>query len=152
MNRMARVILLLGFCLICAGGVFWQARRERSRQAPPNRICEVVWTQIVAMREDDYAGAYRQVSSGFQEKFSREAFSDFARAEYPSVRRSQRVEFGLVRSNGREATVPVYLFLENGEVIPCWYRLIHESEGWKIDSARFLGHWSSGRRLGGLRV
>ena len=151
MNRMARVILLLGFCLICAGGVFWQARRERSRQAPPNRICEVVWTQIVAMREDDYAGAYRQVSSGFQEKFSREAFSDFARAEYPSVRRSQRVEFGLVRSNGREATVPVYLFLENGEVIPCWYRLIHESEGWKIDSARFLGHWSSGRRLGGLR-
>ena len=152
MNRMARVILLLGFCLICAGGVFWQARRERSRQAPPNRICEGVWTQIVAMREDDYAGAYRQVSSGFQEKFSREAFSDFARAEYPSVRRSQRVEFGLVRSNGREATVPVYLFLENGEVIPCWYRLIHESEGWKIDSARFLGHWSSGRRLGGLRV
>ena len=152
MNRMARVILLLGFCLICAGGVFWQARRERSRQAPPNRICEVVWTQIVAMREDDYAGAYRQVSSGFQEKFSREAFSDFARAEYPSVRRSQRVEFGLVRSNGREATVPVYLFLEDGEVIPCWYRLILESEGWKIDSARFLGHWSSGRRLGGLRV
>ena len=116
------------------------------------RGAAVVEKAIVAMREDDYAGAYRQVSSGFQEKFSREAFSDFARAEYPSVRRSQRVEFGLVRSNGREATVPVYLFLENGEVIPCWYRLIHESEGWKIDSARFLGHWSSGRRLGGLRV
>ena len=152
MNRVARVFLLLGFCLICVGGVFWQARRERIRRATPNRICAVVWKQIVAMREDDYAGAYRQVSSGFQEKFSREAFSDFARAEYPSVRRAQRVEFGLVRTNGREATVPVYLFLEDGEVVPCWYRLINEGEGWKIDSARFPGSWSSGRRLGGLRV
>ncbi len=153
MKRRAKLLLVTGFLLVCGAGVLLQERAERRRQSTaPNVLYAVIWKQIAAFREDDYASAYRQVSTGFQEKFNIEAFSDLARTEYPSVRRARRVEFGAVRYEGRHAIIPVYLFLDDGEVIPCLYQLINEDDRWKIDNARVLRRWPTGRRMGGVRA
>ena len=112
MNRAAKLILLAGLFAVCGAGAILQNKAERRRQTvPPNTLYAIVWKQIVAFREDDYASAYRQVSTNFQEKFNIEAFSDLARTEYPSVRRAERVEFGAVHFEGRHAIIPAYLFL-----------------------------------------
>lgn len=152
MNRTAKIVLLAGLLAVCAAGVLLQNQIERrSQTAPPNALYAIVWKQIAAFREDDYAGAYQQVSTSFQERFNIEAFSDLARTEYPSLRHAQRVEFGAVRFQGRHAIIPAYLILPDGDVIPCIYSLVHEDDTWKIDGARILRRWPAGRRLGGMR-
>jgi hypothetical protein len=152
MNRTAKILLLLGLLAVCVAGVLLQKRIERRRvTAQPSELYAVIWKQIAAFREDDYASAYRQVSTGFQERFNIEAFSDFARAEYPSLRRASRVEFGAVRFEGTQAIIPAYLFLADGDVIPCIFTLVNEANIWKIDNARMLKRLPAGQRLGGLR-
>jgi Domain of unknown function (DUF4864) len=152
MNRTAKLLLLAGLFAICGTGAILQNHAERRRQAvSPNVLYAVVWKQIAAFREDDYASAYRQVSANFQEKFNIEAFSDLARTEYPGLRRARRVEFGALRFEGRRAIIPAYLFMDDGDIIPCIYSLVNEDDVWKIDGARVLRRWPAGRRLGGMR-
>ena len=108
MNRTAKLLLLAGLFAVCGTGAILQDQAGRRRQTTtPNALYAVVWKQIAAFREDDYASAYRQVSTSFQEKFNIEAFSDLARTEYPSVRRARRVEFGAVQYERRHAIIPV---------------------------------------------
>lgn len=153
MKRPAKIILLAGLFAVCTAGALLQNQIERRHEtASPNALYAVVWRQIAAFREDDYASAYRQVSTGFQERFNIEAFSDLARTEYPSLRRARRVEFGAVRFEGPRAVIPAYLFLADGDVIPCIFNLVNEDDTWKIDSARVLRRWPAGRRLGGMRA
>ena len=57
-----------------------------------------------------------------------------------------------VRFEGRHAFVPAYFFLEEGDTVPCIYRLIREEDGWKIDSVQVLKRWPASRRLGGTRA
>jgi hypothetical protein len=153
MNRSIKLVFLAGLFAVCTAGALLQSQIERRRlSAPPQALYAVVWKHIAAFREDDYVSAYRQVSAGFQERFNIEAFSDLARTEYPSLRRAQRVEFGAVRFEGRHAILPAYLFLADGDVIPCVFSLVNEDDSWKIDGARVLRRWPAGRRLGGLRA
>lgn len=153
MNRTAKLLLLAGFFLVCGAGALFQDQATRRRQSTtPSVLYAVVWKQIAAFRRDDYASAYRQASTGFQERFNIEDFSDLARTEYPSLRRARRVEFGAVRFEGPQAILPVYLFLDDGDVIPCLYRLVEEDGVWKIDSARLQRRWPAGQRMGGVRA
>lgn len=152
MSRTAKLGVLAATLILCAFAAIFQSRLRLERQnVPPNQLYEVVRQQIRAFRAEDFAMAYRHVSAGFQERFNIEAFSDLVRTEYPSLVRAERVEFGAVRFEGEHALVPVYFFLPDGDVIPTVYRLIQEDANWKIDGARVLKRWPSGRRLGGLR-
>lgn len=152
MTRAAKFGLLAGIVAVCAAAALLQSRLTRDRQSiPPSQLYEVVRQQILAFRADDFASAYRQASAGFQERFDIEAFAGLARTEFPGVARAERVEFGAIRFEGRNALVPVYFFLPDGDVVPCVYRLVQEGAAWKIDGARVLKRWPSGRRLGGLR-
>lgn len=153
MNKRRTQALTLGFlALICASAVLMQAWQQRTRAAlRPAELFGVVWKQIAAFRADDYASAYQQVSTGFQEKFTIASFTDLARAEYPLLARAERVEFGPVHWDGKRAVVPAYFFLPDGGVIPCLYGLVQEDVEWKIDSLRVQKRWPAGRRLGGMR-
>jgi hypothetical protein len=153
MTRTAKISFLAAVVLLCGISAVVQSRLELTRRAArPNELYEVVRKQILAFRSDDFPSAYRQASTSFQERFDMEAFSDLARAEYPGIARAERVEFGPVQYEGRRAVVPVYFFLSDGDVIPCLYRLVSESSGWKIDGARTLKRWPPGRRIGGIRI
>lgn len=152
MNRLAKILLLAAVLVLCGGAVLFQKRSDRARQAiAPNQLYAVVWKQISAFRSEDFAAAYRQASTGFQEKVNIDAFSDLARTSYPDLIRATRVEFGAVHLDGRRAVIPAYFFLPEGDVIPCIYSLIREDDAWKIDRARVLRRWPAGRRLGGMR-
>jgi hypothetical protein len=151
-TRSARLSILGGVFLLCAAAALVQHHGNLRRQTtPPSELYEVVRRQVRAVRTADFASAYRQASTSFQERMNVEAFSDLARSEYPGISRAERVEFGAVRFDGNHAIVPVYFFLQDGDVIPCIYSLVQEDDGWKIDGARVLSRWPAGRRLGGMR-
>lgn len=152
MTRTTKIGILAIIVVVCGVAAVVQSRIDQRRQTiPPNELYEVVRKQIAAVRALDYASAYRQVSTGFQERFNMDAFSDLARTEYPGIARAERVEFGAVHFEGHHAIVPVYFFMPDGDVIPCIYSLVNEDNAWKIDGARVLKRWPAGRRLGGMR-
>lgn len=153
MSRTFKILILAAIVVVCGVAALMQSRLDHVRKSiPPNELYEVVRRQIDAVRAADYASAYRQVSASFQERFNMDAFSDLARTEYPGISHAERVEFGAIRFDGRHAIVPVYFFLQDGDVIPCVYSLVNEDNTWKIDGARVLKRWPAGRRLGGLRT
>jgi hypothetical protein len=147
-------IFTLGFlflvCFAAALVQFWQQRQRQ--QLRPNDLVDVIMRQVDAFRADDYATAYQQVSTGFQEKFNIESFTELARSEYPLLAQAERKEFGPVHWDGRHAILPVYFFLQDGTVVPCLYSLIQEDAVWKIDGLRVQKRWPAGRRLGGMRA
>ena len=149
-NQFFTLALLFSICLTAALVQAWQQREREAMK--PAELFNVVNRQIAAFRADDYASAYEQVSTGFQEKFNITSFTDLARSEYPLLSRADRVEFGPVHWDGRHAIVPVYFFLPDGEVVPCLYSLVQEDAEWKIDAVRVQKRWPAGRRLGGMRA
>ena len=152
MSPRQRIGLLLIFFGVCVAAIIVQHTIDSRRfVARPADLYEVVRQEIDAVRESDFSRAYQQVSTGFQEKFNVEAFADLVRSDYPAARQIERVEFGRVARDGRQALVQVYFFLPDGDIVPCIYRLVNEDSVWKIDAAHVQKRWPSGRRLGGLR-
>ncbi len=153
MSRSTKLIILGAFFVVCATSTLVQGWRQGSVAAPkPTDLYEVVWQQVVAFRADDFASAYRQVSSDFQERFDFDAFTDLARSDLPAIRVAERVEFGALKRDGARVVVTAYFFLPGGEVLPCLYSLVREEKGWKIDAVRVQKRWPAGRRLGGMRA
>lgn len=153
MSRAAKLCLLgvvFGVCV--AAAVFQRTFERRWQTTPPGELYHVVSQQLAAFRADDYSGAYREVSLGFQEKFDLEAFADLARTDYPSLLRATRVEFGQTKFRGRNAFLSAYFIMPEGDIVPCVYSLVHEDDSWKIDGVRVLPRWPANRRLGGLRT
>jgi len=153
MTRAAKLCLLGAVFAICGAAALFQSVLERRTQAtPPAELYQVISQQLAAFRADDYPGAYRTVSMGFQEKFNLEAFADLARTDYPALLHATRVEFGRTEFHGRAAGLSAYFVMPEGDVIPCVYHLVREGDAWKIDSVRVLPRWPANRRLGGLRA
>ncbi|MEP6669380.1 MAG: DUF4864 domain-containing protein [Chthoniobacter sp.] len=153
MSRAAKLCLLGVVFALCGAAALFQALLEhRWRSTPPAELYHVVSHQLAAFRADDFSGAYREASMGFQEKFNLEAFADLARTDYPALLRATRVEFGQTRFHGRNAFVSAYFVMPEGDIIPCVYNLVREDDAWKIDSVRVLPRWPSSRRLGGVRA
>jgi len=153
MSRAAKLCLLGAIFALCGVAALFQAVIERRWQStPPAELYSVVSQQLSAFRADDFPAAYRQVSMGFQEKFNIESFAELARTDYPMLLRAVRVEFGQVRFHGRQAFIPAYFIMPEGDVVPCVYTLVREDDAWKIDGTRVLPRWPTNRRLGGLRT
>jgi len=140
------------FALCGAAALFQSILQRRWQSTPPGELYSVVSKQLSAFRANDYPDAYRQVSLGFQEKFNIESFADLARTDYPALLRALRVEFGAVHFEGRNAFIPAYFFLPEGDILPCVYTLVREDDAWKIDGVRVLPRWPANRRLGGVRT
>jgi hypothetical protein len=148
--KVAAIVILLA---ICAASAIVQGYRQRQRERiRPTELFNVIWQQVAAFRADDYAGAYRQVSNNFQERFNIDAFTDLIHSDYPPLRLAERVEFGAVRWDGERAIVPAYFFMPDHVVIPCFYSLVEEDGIWKIDAVHVMKKWRPGQRLGGLRA
>jgi hypothetical protein len=153
MSRAAKLCLLGAVFALCGAAALFQSVLEhRWRSTPPAELYHVVSQQLASFRADDFPGAYRNVSMGFQERFDLEAFADLARTDYPALLRATRVEFGQTRFHGRNAFLSAYFVMPEGDIIPCVYNLVREDDAWKIDSVRVLPRWPSNRRLGGVRA
>lgn len=153
MNRGQKIILVMCWFVICAAGaVIHHALQVERRSVQPAELYEAVWRQIHAFRAADFPLAYRQISLGFQERFTPDAFVDLVRTDYPDLLRAERIEFGNIQHAGQFAIIQVYFLMPDGDVVPCIYSLVNEDGGWKIDAARVQKRWPPGRRLGGMRT
>ena len=152
MNHRRKILALLFVFVVCVTAAlvtsYLQAQSDRVR---PADLYAVVNNQLVALRAANFSQAYQEASSGLQQKFSVEQFTDMIRTDYRGIVRAERVEFGFVETQGRHAIIQVFFFDKDGLVTPCIYTLVNEGESWKIDSARIMRRWPVGARLGGMR-
>jgi len=135
---------------VCGAAVFIRPAVPRHVADPrPAELYQVIMKELQAVKEADYVSAYRQVSLSMQERYNLDLFTDYIRTEHPDLARFERVEFGSVRMKGRQASVPAYLFLPNGEIAAVTYMLVREEGTWRIDASYVQRRWSRGYRVGG---
>jgi hypothetical protein len=138
---------------VCVAGILIRpAAPRRVAEPAPAELYRVVLQELEAVRQADYVSAYRNVSVSMQERYNLDVFSEVVRTDHPELARFDRVEFGAIRSQGRQAMVPAYLFLPNGDIAAVTYSLIREEGTWRIDSSRVQRHWSQGYRVSGTRL
>ncbi|HET6409627.1 MAG TPA: DUF4864 domain-containing protein [Chthoniobacteraceae bacterium] len=139
---------------VCAAGVFIRPMPPRrvGEQPRPAELYRVVMQELQSVRDADYVGAYRQVSLSMRERYNLDVFADKVRTERPDLTRYERVEFGGVRMNGRQASVPAYLFLSNGDIAAVTYLLVREEGSWRIDGSHVRRRWNGNYRVGGTRM
>ncbi len=139
MSRLAKASLLLFFFSLCGAAFFITARMQARVPAPqPRELFAVVNEQLAAFRADDFASAYRQATSGVQQKFTQPQFETMVRRNYGDLAHAQRVEFGSVRVEGRTALVEVFFYANDGAVRVFLYSLISEQGGWKVGGVEEL--------------
>jgi len=152
MSQRGKVTVLLLFFSICVASALVHSYRETlPDRLRPRDLYEVVMRQLKACRADNYASAYGDVSSSFQQHWSLCQFSGMMRTGYARILDAERVEFGSCEQRGRHAMVEVFFVSRDGGVFPCIYSLISEPDGWKIDGARWVKGWPPDRRIGGIR-
>ena len=66
--------------------------------------------------------------------------------------RVSRAQYGEVQTNGRHATMQVYLIGRRGEVMPCVYMLVREGDSWRIEGARLMQPWPAEMRMEGTML
>jgi hypothetical protein len=140
MTARAKITLLTFFFAICGTAALLTAYVQTQAEAnvKPADLYAVVERQLGDLRGGDFSRAYEVASSAIQQQYSLEQFTAMVRADYAGMTRASRAEYGLVRTNGRHATMEVYLVGTDGEVEPCVYMLVHEGASWRIDGARLM--------------
>ena len=148
MTARAKITLLTFFFAICGTAAvvtaYVQARADAN--VKPSDLYAVVDRQLVELRGGDYSRAYEYASREMQRRYSVEQFAAMVQADYPGIARVSRAQYGPAQTNGRHATVQVYLIGRDGEVMPCVYMLVREGELWRIDGARLMQPWPAGMR------
>ncbi|MDQ6656557.1 MAG: DUF4864 domain-containing protein [Verrucomicrobiota bacterium] len=153
MTAPLKAALLLFFFSLC-GAAFVLTHHLREHRPPPapRELFSVVTEQLAAFRASDFRNAYRQASTGVQQKFTLPQFEAMVRQNYRSLASTQRVEFGTVKVQGGTALVQVFLFSPTGEFRSFVYSLIAEDGGWKIGGVEELDPREFHRQLAGMPV
>ncbi|MFN2507670.1 MAG: DUF4864 domain-containing protein [Chthoniobacterales bacterium] len=153
MTRPAKASLLLFFFSLCGVAfVVTHHVRERIAVPAPHELFAVVNEQLAAFRSADFPSAYRQATSGVQQKFTLPQFESMVRRNYAEITQSHRVEFGSVKVEGGTALVQVFFFAEDGSVRAFLYSLVSEDDRWKVGGVEEIGPQNRRKRLAGMHV
>ena len=88
--------------------------------------------QLAAFREGQIEKAYAYASTVLQMQTPFRQFVQLVRQGYPEIWSNVRVEFGLVRDDGRRATATARVFAQDGSSAPYDYVLVKEDDFWRI--------------------
>ncbi len=153
MNRFAKAASLLFFFSLCGAAFFITERfRERVPAPTPHELFVVVNNQLAAFRADDFSSAYRQASTGVQQKFTLPQFEAMVRRNYAEMAQARRVEFGSVKVSGSTALMEVFFFASDGAARVFVYSLISEDGGWKVGGVEELSRTLPSPRIEGTYV
>lgn len=94
-------------------------------------IIAVVEAQLAAFRANDVRKAHGYASSALRAQKPLNIFAAIVRENYPEIWVNQRAEFGLVRDDGREATLLVHVFGKDSDA-SYDYTLVKEAKAWRI--------------------
>ena len=136
MTQIGKSFLLLFFLSLCTAAIIVTPRFARRTTMPaPRELYSVVNNQLNAFRADDFSRAYRNASTRVQQEFSLPQFESMIRRNYAEVmKETQRVEFGVGRTQGESAILQVFLFSNTGEAHAFLYTFVVEDGVWKIES------------------
>lgn len=139
MSRTIKAALLFFFFALCAAAIV-VTHRVRLQVPPPapHQLFAVVEQQLAAFRAADYSSAYRQASSGVQQKFTPPQYEAMIRRDYGDISGAQRIEFGFVKVSGAAAVVQVYFCGANGYIRSFLYSFVAEGDSWKINGVQPL--------------
>jgi hypothetical protein len=137
MRRTIKAALLFGVFALCAAAmVVTQRARQQVPPPGPHQLFAIVEQHLSAFRASDYSSAYRQASSGVQQKFTPPQYEAMIRRDYAEMVGAQRIEFGFVEVTGFEAVVQVFFRDPNGSVHAFLYSFIAEGDAWKINGVQ----------------
>jgi hypothetical protein len=126
------ILFLLGLGVLSQLGAaesdFRVSKRE-VRQA----VIAAINAQLAAFRTQDLAQAYEYASAGLRAQTSLRRFGAIVRENYPEIWKNTRAEYGLVRDDGRHATILVVVYAEK-TAATFDYVLLRERGGWRIGS------------------
>ena len=147
MSRFAKATLLLFFFSLCGAAFFITARVQEACAPPaPHEFFAVVNDQLAAFRADDFPSAYRQATTGVQQKFTLPQFEAMVRRELRG--HGERAAGGVWLAcewKGETALVQVFFFAGDGSVRVFLYSLISEDGGWKIGGVEELNRYRPNR-------
>ncbi len=153
MTALFKAALLLFFFSLCGAAFVLTHHLRDHRPAPaPRELFSVVNEQLAAFRASDFRNAYRQASTGVQQKFTLPQFEAMVRQNYGGLASTQRVEFGTVKVQGGTALVQVFFLSATGGIRSFVYSLIAEEGGWKIGGVEELDQPEHRQQLAGLPV
>ncbi len=154
MTARGKITLLTFFFAICGTAAVVTAYRQAQADAnvKPSDLYAVVDRQLGDFRGGDFTRAYEYASQEIQERYSVDQFAAMVQADYPGMTQVSQVQYGLVQTMGRHATMQVYLIGPDGIVMPCVYIMVREGESWRIDGARLMPAWPPDVRMGGTML
>ena len=108
MSARSKITLLTFFFAICGTAAVITAYMQSLADAnvKPGDLYAVVERQLGELRGGDFSRAYEYSSSAIQQRYNVRQFAAMMQADYPGMTRVSRVEYGLVRTNGRHADNP----------------------------------------------
>ena len=135
----------IALAVMVVGTVVRAAETTSLRASKPAVKAEVVASiegQLAAFRGGEIEKAYAYASTLLQMQTPIRRFAQLVRVGYPEIWANERVEFGLVRDDGRRATVTARVFAKGGASAPYDYVLAKEDDFWRI--AGVLRHEEKG--------
>lgn len=127
-----RLVVLLGAALAFAG--IGGAQEEGLRASKPEvrkLIVATIDSQLAAIRRHDLVRAYSFSAADLRAQKPLDVFVAIVRNNYPEIWANTRAEYGIVRDDGRMATVLVHVFAKDGDA-SYDYELVHQRDGWRI--------------------
>ena len=122
--------------LLCAGFFLATVRAadDGMRASKPEvrrEIVAVIDAQLAGFRAGDVRKAYGYASAELRAQKPLQLFAAIVRDNYPEIWSNTRGEFGLVRDDGKAATVLVHVYGKDGDAAYD-YTLVKEPAGWRI--------------------
>ena len=120
--------------VVWAGAVGAMAAEANLRASKPEvkkEIVTVIEAQLAAFRKRDVAKAYTFAAADLRAQKPLSVFTTIVRDSYPEIWSNTRAEFGIVRDNGRQATVTVQVYSKAGDAAYD-FTLAKENAGWRI--------------------
>lgn len=107
--------------------------RRASKPEVKNEVVAVIEGQLAAFRTGDTKQAYAFAAAALRAQNPLRQFLRIVESNYPEIWANTRAEFGIVRDDGRRATVLVQVFSQESRA-DYDYGLVRERDGWRIDS------------------
>jgi len=132
MNFFSKVAALAAALMFAAG--FVRAADDGMHGSKPEvrrEIVAVIDAQLTAFRGNDVRKAYAYASAELRAQKPIEAFAVIVRDNYPEIWSNTRAEFGLVRDDGKQATLLVHVFGKDSDA-SYDYTMVKDRVGWRI--------------------
>jgi hypothetical protein len=121
--------------LVVAGGLIG-ARADppampASKPEVRKEIIATIEAQLGAFRKQDLKKAYGYAATALQAQKPLPVFAAIVKANYPELWVNTRAEYGIVRDDGKAATVLVHVFAADADA-SYDYTLVKETGGWRV--------------------